>query len=58
MNRYQTGVAIEQDMQRGDVFLEIKCYGQTPAEENRRASYYSFKIKRLPTGQWAADATN
>jgi hypothetical protein len=41
-----------------DTLLVIRCFAQPPAQEMRKASYYTFKIERLSTGQYAAVPAN
>lgn len=41
-----------------DTLLVIRCFAQPPAQEMRKASYYTFKVERLSTGQYAAVPAN
>jgi hypothetical protein len=55
--KFSIPITDEGDLLR-DTLLVIRCFAQPPAQEMRRATYYTFKIERLSTGQWAAVPVN
>jgi hypothetical protein len=55
--KFSIPITDETDLLR-DTLLVIRCFSQPPAQEMRKATYYTFKIERLSTGQWAAVPVN
>ncbi len=51
--KFSVPIADAGDLLR-DTLLVIRCFAQPPAQEMRKATYYTFKIEHLSTGQYSA----
>jgi hypothetical protein len=54
---FRLPVAVAEELSR-EPMLVIRCFAQPPSQEIRKATFYTFKIERLTTGQFSATPFN